>query len=74
MATITLSVETSDKDITKATEANKQAANASIQAVKKLLDTAKGETVKTTAFNVSPEYRYKEWGKNFCTIQCKKFL
>ncbi len=60
MATITLSVETSDKDITKATEANKQAANASIQAVKKLLDTTKGETVKTTAFNVSPEYRYKD--------------
>ena len=59
MAKINLSVETSDKDITKATEANKQAANASIEAVKKLLDTSKGETIKTTAFNVSPEYSYK---------------
>jgi len=59
MAKITLSVETSDKDITKATETNKEAARASIEAVKKLLDTSKGEMIKTTAFNVSPEYSYK---------------
>ena len=65
MAKITLSVETSDKDITKATEANKQAANNSIQAVKKLLDTQKGENVKTTMFNVSPEYRYKDGTRIF---------
>lgn len=42
MAKITLSVETSDKDITKATEANKTAANNSIAAVKKLLNTQNG--------------------------------
>lgn len=60
MAKITLSVETSDKDIAKATEANKKAANDSIAAVKKLLDEQKGETVKTLSFNVSPEYRYKD--------------
>ncbi len=65
MAKITLSVETSDKDITKVSEANKQAANNSIQAVKKLLDTANGETVKTLAFNVNPEYRYKDGQRIF---------
>ncbi len=65
LAKITLSVETSDKDITKVSEANKQAANNSIQAVKKLLDTANGETVKTLAFNVSPEYRYKDGQRIF---------
>lgn len=71
MATITLSIETSDKDITKATEANKQAANASIQAVKKLLDASNGETVKTLAFNVSPEYRYKDGTRIFIQYNAK---
>lgn len=71
MAKITLSVETSDKDITKATEANKEAANASIQAVKKLLDTEKGETVKTTMFNVSPEYKYKDGVRIFVQYNAK---
>lgn len=65
MAKITLSVETSDKDIAKATEANKTAANNSINAVKKLLDTSKGESVKTLAFNVSPEYKYKDGTRIF---------
>lgn len=65
MAKITLSVETSDKDITKVSEANKQAANNSIQAVKKLLDSQNGETVKTLAFNVNPEYRYKDGQRIF---------
>ena len=62
---ITLSVETSDKDITKATEANKTAANNSIAAVKKLLNTQNGETVKTLAFNVNPEYKYKDGTRIF---------
>lgn len=65
IAKITLSVETSDKDITKVSEANKQAANNSIQAVKKLLDAANGETVKTLSFNVNPEYRYKDGQRIF---------
>ncbi len=65
MATITLSVETSDKDISKVTEANKKAANDSIAAVKKLIDTQKGESLKTLAFNVSPEYRYKDGTRIF---------
>lgn len=65
MAKITLSVETSDKDIAKVTEANKKAANDSITAVKKLLNTEKGETVKTLAFNVSPEYKYKDGTRIF---------
>lgn len=65
MAKITLSVETSDKDISKATEANKKAANSSITAVKKLLDHTNGETVKTLAFNVNPEYKYKDGTKIF---------
>ena len=65
MAKITLSVETSDKDIAKVTEANKKAANDSITAVKKLLNTEKGETVKTLAFNVSPEYKYKDGTRMF---------
>ena len=65
MAKITLSVETSDKDITKATEANKTAANNSIAAVKKLLNTQNGETVKTLAFNVNPEYKYKDGTRIF---------
>jgi len=65
IAKITLSVETSDKDITKVSEANKQASNNSIQAVKKLLDTANGETVKTLSFNVNPEYRYKDGQRIF---------
>lgn len=71
MAKITLSVETSDKDITKVSEANKQAANNSIQAVKKLLDTANGETVKTLAFNVNPEYRYKDGQRIFIQYTAK---
>ena len=65
MAKITLSVETSDKDITKATEVNKTAANNSIAAVKKLLNTQNGETVKTLAFNVNPEYKYKDGTRIF---------
>lgn len=65
IAKITLSVETSDKDISKVTEANKLAANNSIQAVKKLLDAQNGETVKTLAFNVNPEYRYKDGTRIF---------
>ena len=65
MAKITLSAETSDKDITKATEANKTAANNSIAAVKKLLNTQNGETVKTLAFNVNPEYKYKDGTRIF---------
>ncbi len=71
MAKITLSVETSDKDITKVTETNKQAANASIQAVKKLLDATKGENVKTLAFNVNPEYRYKDGTRIFIQYTAK---
>lgn len=65
MAKITLSVETSDKDIAKVTEANKKAANDSIAAVKKLLNAQNGETVKTLAFNVNPEYRYKDGTRIF---------
>lgn len=65
IAKITLSVETSDKDITKATEANKTASNDSINAVKKLLDIENGESVKTLSFNVNPEYRYKDSARIF---------
>ena len=65
MAKITLSVVTSDKEITKATEAHKTAANNSIAAVKKLLNTQNGETVKTLAFNVNPEYKYKDGTRIF---------
>ena len=65
MAKITFSVETSDKDITKVSEANKLAASNSIAAVKKLLDTQNGETIKTLSFNVNPEYKYKDGTRIF---------
>lgn len=59
MAKITFSVQTYDKDMTKAVEDNKKAAASAINAVKKHINTANGEFVKTTSVNVNPEYNYK---------------
>ncbi len=58
-------IETSDKDLDMATEKNKQETQKALEAVKKELDGAKGDSIKTINFSANPEYRYKNGKKEF---------
>ena len=58
-------IETSDKDLNIATEKNKQETQKALEAVKKELDSAKGDSVKTINFSANPEYRYKNGKREF---------
>lgn len=58
-ARITFSIETSDKNLTNATNENKKISAKAIEAVTKILNEKNGDTIKTTSFNVNPEYSYQ---------------
>ncbi len=58
-------IETSDKDLNIATEKNKQETQKALEAVKKELDTTKGDSIKTINFSANPEYRYKNDKREF---------
>ena len=58
-------IETSDKDLNIATEKNKQETQKALEAVKKELDSAKGDSIKTINFSANPEYRYKNGKREF---------
>ena len=58
-------IETSDKDLNIATEKNKQETQKALEAVKKELDTTKGDSIKTINFSANPEYRYKNGKREF---------
>ena len=60
---ISFSIETKANNAQTATELNKKASQNAINSVKSLIDTNKKETMKTTSFNIHPEYSYKD-GQN----------
>lgn len=65
IARVKFYIETSDKDLSKATQKNKEETKRALDAVKKVLDTAKGDTIQTVNFNVNPEYSYKNNTRTF---------
>lgn len=57
---ISFSIETKANNAQTAAELNKKASQDAINAVKSLIDTDKKETMKTTSYNLNPEYSYKD--------------
>lgn len=57
---ISFAIESRAKDANQAAELNKEASASAINAVKALVDTEKGETIKTTSYYLNPEYNYKD--------------
>ncbi|MCD8025297.1 MAG: SIMPL domain-containing protein, partial [Candidatus Gastranaerophilales bacterium] len=60
---ISFAIETRSSDAKTAADENKTLSNKVIALVKETLDSSKNESVKTTSYNVSPEYNYKEGKK-----------
>lgn len=70
LARVVLYVETSNKVLENATNENKTTSAKAIEAVKKVLDEKKGDTIKTLSFNVNPEYTYtKDNKREFSTYR-----
>lgn len=65
VANIKFYIETSDKDLNIATQKNKEQTAKALEAVKKQLDSAKGDSVKTINFSANPEYNYKNGKRTF---------
>ena len=65
IANIKFYIETNDKDLNVATQQNKEQTEKALQAVKKQLDTSKGDSIKTINFSANPEYRYKNGKREF---------
>ena len=65
VANIKFYIETNDKDLNVATQKNKELSQKALEAVKKQLDSAKGDSVKTINFSASPEYKYKDGKRIF---------
>lgn len=65
VANIKFYIETNDKDLNIATQQNKELTEKALQAVKKQLDTSKGDSIKTINFSANPEYRYKNGKREF---------
>lgn len=63
IATITFYVENSNKILNTATDENKKTSAKAIEAVKKAINTANGDSIKTLSFNVNSEYSYPKDGK-----------
>ncbi|MEI7474405.1 MAG: SIMPL domain-containing protein [bacterium] len=59
-ANITFAIEVNSKDVKQATQKNAQASEKVINAVKKYIDTTKGEKIKTSNYNVTPSYDYNK--------------
>lgn len=57
---ISFSIETKSSNAQTAAEMNKKASQNAIESVKSLIDTNKQETMKTTSYNLNPEYSYKD--------------
>ena len=62
-AIIMLYVENTDKALNAATEENKKQAAKAMEAVKKVLETKNGDSLKTSSFSVNPEYSYQKDSK-----------
>lgn len=62
-ATLRFVVETSDKDMAKASEKNRTLSNSVSTALKTSLDTAKGDKIETDNYSIQPIYRYDKDGK-----------
>lgn len=58
-------VETSNKDLAVASDENKKIATKVLEALKKEINSQKGEAIKTLGFNANPEYSYKNNVKAF---------
>lgn len=58
VAEVYFTVETTDKDMQKAISENKTSTTKAIEAVKKNIDTSRGEDIRTTSYNVYPQYVY----------------
>ena len=61
---ISFAIETKEKNADTAANLNKEASTKAIGAVKALVDTTKGESIKTTSYYLTPEYIYKDGKRN----------
>lgn len=57
---LSFSVLTKANNANEAAENNRKTSEKAISAVKELVDTQKGETIKTTSYNLNPQYSYKD--------------
>lgn len=57
---ISFAIENVSKDAQTAAQMNKEASKKAIEAVKALVDTKNGETIKTTSYYLNPQYSYKD--------------
>ncbi len=65
VASVKFYIEDTGKDLKKATDENKQKAKVALDAVKKILNTKQGDMIRTSSFNVSSQYSYKNNKKTF---------
>ena len=61
---ISISVETTAKEVKDATDKNAEISNAVVDKLKSLLNEKKGESIETTEYNVAPQYTYKDGRSN----------
>lgn len=71
-ATVSISVETTDKNSLKASEENKNITKKIIEAVHKKLDNTKGEKLNTANFVVYPNYNNN--GRNIVSYTCRNTI
>lgn len=57
---LSFGIETKAGNANEASDENKKTSEKAINAVKSLVDTTKGETIKTTSYNLNPQYSYKD--------------
>lgn len=57
---ISFAIENDAKDAQTAGDVNKQTSSSVIDSIKALVDSSKGETIKTTSYYLNPRYNYKD--------------
>ena len=61
---ISFAIENMAKDPKEAADTNKEISNKVLEATKALVNLQNGETIKTTSYNLNPQYVYKNGQRN----------
>ena len=68
-AEIILAIETRAKTVSQATQKNNDASEKVINALKKIIDKAKGDMIKTSSYSIHPKYEYDKTRKKNIFIE-----
>ena len=71
---LSFGIETKASNVNEASENNKKTSEKAINAVKGYVDASKGETIKTTSYNLNPEYSYKDGNQKLIGYRASNIL